>query len=254
MASFANHIVLFFFLLLSSSVQIQARESKFFSKIFHLGAKISPLVVPTPTPAPAPASAPALAPTVAPATAPANIGIQDPYYGLYGHGSGMVPPAKEGVTTSNTPTAFENELFAEELADEKYESGYEKNNYNYNNNNNGYTTSKYNNNGYTLSSYNNNGYSGNYNTNGYNDNYNNNGYETERQGMSDTRFVEGGKYYYNMKNEQYYPNGYEFSSSKGTTKNEGYYGNTENSNEFNSMEEFQNKEDQYMERQEEYVP
>ncbi|KAK8310827.1 hypothetical protein V6Z11_D02G208300 [Gossypium hirsutum] len=188
---------------------IQARESKFFSKIFHLGAKISPLVVPTPTPAPA--SAPVLAPTVAPATAPANIGIQDPYYGLYGHGSGMFPPAKEGVTTSNTPTAFENDLFAEELADEKYESGYEKNNYYYNNNNN--------NNGYTLSSYNNNGYSGHYNTNGYNDNYNNNGYETERQGMSDTRFVEG-----------------------------------ENSNEFNSMEEFQNKEDQYMERQEEYVP
>ncbi|KAH1098547.1 hypothetical protein J1N35_015468 [Gossypium stocksii] len=254
MASFANHIVLFFFLLLSSSVQIQARESKFFSKIFHLGAKISPLVVPTPTPAPA--SAPALAPTVAPATAPANIGIQDPYYGLYGHGSGMFPPAKEGVTTGNTPTAFENDLFAEELADEKYESGYEKNNYYYNNNNNnnGYTTSKYNNNGYTLSSYNNNGYSGNYNTNGYNDNYNNNGYETERQGMSDTRFVEGDKYYYSKKNENYYPNGYEFSSSKGTTKNEGYYGNTENSNEFNSMEEFQNKEDQYMERQEEYVP
>ncbi|XVF02047.1 hypothetical protein REPUB_Repub04eG0142500 [Reevesia pubescens] len=259
MASFEKHIVFFFLLVISSSVRIQARESKFFSKIFHLGAKISPLEVPTSSPA------------AAPAPAPANSESQlDPYYGLYGHGSGMFPPAKESVSTSNTPTttnSFENDLLAEELADEKYETGYEKNNYDNNGysasnyNNKAYTSSNYNNNGYTLSNYNNNGYSSNYKTNGYSStyktngyssNYNNNGYDTERQGMSDTRYVEGGKYHYNVKNENYYPNEYE-SSGKETRKNEGYYGNTENSNEFNSMEEFQNNE-QYQESQEEYVP
>ncbi|XVF32198.1 hypothetical protein REPUB_Repub17cG0061400 [Reevesia pubescens] len=249
MASFVKYIAFFFLLLVSDPVQtLQARESKFFSKIFHLGAKISPLVVPTPSPAPAPA------------LGPANSESQDPYYGLYGQGSGMFPLAKETVSTSNTPTTgttFENDILAEELADENYEMSYEKNNYNNkgyttgNHNNNGDTTSNYNN-GYTSSNYNN-GYSlSNYNDNGYNNNYNNNGHETERQGMSDTRFAEGGKYYYNVKNENYYPNGYE-SSGKETKKNEGYYGNTENSNEFSSMEEIQNKEE-YQEMQEQYVP
>ncbi|GMI74839.1 hypothetical protein HRI_001153200 [Hibiscus trionum] len=121
---------------------------------------------------------------------------------------------EEGVTTSNTPTTtstFGNDLFAEEHAHGKYENNY---------NNNGYTTT--------------------------NNNYDDNGYETERQGTSDTRFVEGGKYYYNAKNENYYPNGYEYSSSKEASTNEGYYGNTENSNEFNSIDEFENKEDEYV--------
>ncbi|KAE8730342.1 hypothetical protein F3Y22_tig00003041pilonHSYRG01400 [Hibiscus syriacus] len=176
MASVAKHIVLLFFIVLSSSVRIQAREGKFYSKIINLGAKISALVEPTPSPA--------VAPVLAPATAPANI---------------------EGVTTSNTPTTtstFENDLFAEEFADEKYDSGYEKSSYN----NNGYTNSNYNDNGYKLSK------------------YNNNGYETERQGMSDTRFVEGGKYYHDVKNDNYYPTGYEYSSSYEASKNGGYYG------------------------------
>ncbi|OMO57030.1 protein E6-like protein [Corchorus olitorius] len=260
MASLAKHITFFFLVvLLSSSVQIQARQSKFFSKIFHLGAKISPQLE-TPTPSPLAAAAPAPAPL---SGAPES---QDPYYGLYGHGqgTGLFPPAKEtGFSSSSnniptTTTTFEDDLLAEELAadDEKYETGYayEKNNYN----NNGYTTSSSNyNHGYNTN-YDTNGYGNGYSSGNYNNgqtlsNYNNNEYETERQGMSDTRFVEGGKYYYDVKNENYYlNNGYE--SGKGTTENEGYFGNAENSNEFNSMEEFQNKENQYQESQEEYVP
>ncbi|KAK8477953.1 hypothetical protein V6N13_017620 [Hibiscus sabdariffa] len=190
MAASVNHIVFFFFLIvLSSSVQIQAREGKFFSKIIHLGAKITAQVEPTPSQAPAPAPEPAF------------IDNQEPYYGLYGHGN-----------TPTTTSTFGNSLFAEEFADEKYETGFEKNN-----NNNYY----------------------------YDDGGNN---ERERQGMSDTRFVEGGKYYYDVKNGNYYPNGYEYSSSKEASTNEGYYGNTDNSNEFNSME------DEYRERQGGYVP
>ena len=34
--------------------------------------------------------------------------------------------------------------------------------------------------------------------------------------MSDTRFLEGGKYYYNEKNENDYPNGYESSATETT--------------------------------------
>ncbi|KAE8716452.1 GBF's pro-rich region-interacting factor 1 [Hibiscus syriacus] len=130
------------------------------------------------------------------------------------------------INTPTTTSTFENVLFT----DERYETGYEKNN------KDEYTTSNYNYNDddYTLS---------NYNTNGYDGNYNNNGYETERQGMSYTRFVEGGKHFYNVENKNFYPNEYEFSSSKETSENEGYYGNTENP-----------MEDEYQERQEEHVP
>ncbi|KAE8673012.1 GBF's pro-rich region-interacting factor 1 [Hibiscus syriacus] len=227
MASFAQPIAFFFFLVLSSPLHIQARESKFFTNFIHLRAKISPLAAPTPSPE----VAPVLAPT------PANFDSQDPYYGLYGHGSNMFPTAKEGVTTSNTPTAasnFENDLFTDERYEKNNNNNYEftTSNYNYNNNDNGYTLSNYK-----------------YNTNGYNGNYNDNGYETERQGMSDTRFVEGGKHFYNVEKDNHYPNGYEFSSSKGTSENEGYYGNTDN-----SMEEFENKGGEYQEREEEYAP
>ncbi|WRX13759.1 hypothetical protein QQP08_006246 [Theobroma cacao] len=78
--------------MLSSYVQIQARESKFFSKIFHLGARISPDEVPTPTPAPAPAPE------------PANSESQDPYYGLYGQGSGY----ESGKETSKNEGYYGN--------------------------------------------------------------------------------------------------------------------------------------------------
>jgi len=190
----------------------------------------------------------------------------------------------------------------------RYESG--------NQNNNGYTNNYYNNgyklagesyetenqnseNGYTKS-YNNNGNTNNnnYNNNGYTTNYNNNGYETERQGMSDTRFMEGGKYYYhvknterqgmsdtrfmeggkyysnvknterqgmsdtrfmeggkyysNVKNENYYPAN-EYVSGKVSTQNQGSYGNDENPNEFNTMEEYESQEG-YEESQEESLP
>ncbi|XP_052310640.1 uncharacterized protein LOC7459967 isoform X4 [Populus trichocarpa] len=163
------------------------------------------------------------------------------------------------------------------LGSARYETG--------NQNNNGYTN-KYYNNGYKLAGesyeagnqntengYNNNGNTNNYNNNGYTNKYYNNGYklagesyeagnqnsdngytryETERQGMSDTRFMEGGKYYYNAKNENYYPaNKYE--SGKVSTQNQGSYGNDENPNEFNTMEEYKSQEG-YEESQEESLP
>ncbi|XP_052310639.1 uncharacterized protein LOC7459967 isoform X3 [Populus trichocarpa] len=178
------------------------------------------------------------------------------------------------------------------LAGESYEAGNQntENGYNNNGNTNNYNnegyTNKYYNNGYKLAGesqeagnqnsengYSNNGNTNNYNNKGYTNKYYNNGYklagesyeagnqnsdngytryETERQGMSDTRFMEGGKYYYNAKNENYYPaNKYE--SGKVSTQNQGSYGNDENPNEFNTMEEYKSQEG-YEESQEESLP
>ncbi|KAJ6289677.1 hypothetical protein OIU78_025575 [Salix suchowensis] len=175
------------------------------------------------------------------------------------------------------------------LAGESYETGNQNsgngftNNYNNNgyklagesyatgnqNNGNGYTNSN-GNNGYKLAGNQNsgNGYS---NNNGNTNSYNNNGYETERQGMSDTRYMEGGKYYYHVKNTErqgmsdtrfmeggkysnnvnYYPAN-EYDSGKVNTQNQGSYGNVENPNEFNTMD-YESQEG-YEESQEESLP
>jgi hypothetical protein len=170
-------------------------------------------------------------------------------YGLYGGGSNEFPPTKETPTT----TKFEDEFLTGELSGERFETGYPKTNlYNSNENkenynNNGYTPN-YNNNGYNSNNNNNNGYTPNYNSNGYSNNYNTNGYQTERQGMSDTRFLENGKYYFPVNNENNKLNGYE--TRKENTQNEGYYVNNMYPNEFNSMEEYEKQE----ENQEEFEP
>ena len=70
--------------------------------------------------------------------------------------------------------------------------------------------------------------------------------------MSDTRFLENGKYYYDVQNENnYFPAGFE--SEKGTTTSRGYYGNTQNVNEFSTMGQFENQQE-YQGSPEEYVP
>ncbi|GLT41035.1 hypothetical protein SLA2020_151250 [Shorea laevis] len=257
--SFAKSMSFLFLVILSSFLQIQARESKFFSKITH--ASFSTTILP-----------PTEAPTPYPATAPAPAPVTKSYYGLFGPGSGLVIPEKE---TTNTPTTTndDNDLLDEELVGESYQTGYQNKNYNYNNGyttkevttnnynyNNGYTTTpattnNYNyNNGYTAATttttgnkYMNNGYAENYKNSGYTASNYNNGYESEKQGMSDTRFVEGGKYYYDVKNENNYPN-YGYEAERGGVRNEGYFGSTQNSNEFNTMEEY------YQENQEKFLP
>ena len=59
--------------------------------------------------------------------------------------------------------------------------------------------------------------------------------------MSDTRFLENGKYYYDVNNENLNQNGYE--SVKENSNAEGYYGNGEKSKyEFDSMEEYEKQQ------------
>ncbi|KAJ6402120.1 hypothetical protein OIU84_014242 [Salix udensis] len=127
----------------------------------------------------------------------------------------------------------------------------------YNNNNNEY------NNG--ANSYNNNNeYSNganNYNNN--NNEYNNgaNSYKNdEKQGMSDTRYLENGKYYYDLNNENsnYYPNQYQ-QSSRNNYNTRGYYNNNNNGNskyEYsnNSMQKYDSQDDFEESQEEQYVP
>lgn len=85
-------------------------------------------------------------------------------------------------------------------------------------------------------------------------NYYNNGggrnYNTQQQGMSDTRFLENGRYYYDINSEENYRNGYQ-NSRRVNHNNRGYYGNYNG----NSMEGYQNQDDQFQESEaEEYVP
>ncbi|GAU32462.1 hypothetical protein TSUD_64120 [Trifolium subterraneum] len=96
----------------------------------------------------------------------------------------------------------------------------------------------------------------------YNNNVasNNNG---ERQGMSDTRVMEGGKYYYDVSSEKYNPTFNGDSSSKGVVNSEnwynkkGYFGNNNNVNNYesnkNSMDGYQNQEE-FEADQEEFEP
>lgn len=91
-----------------------------------------------------------------------------------------------------------------------------------------------------------------------NNNYNNG----ERQGMSDTRVMEGGKYFYDVNSEEKYNPTFNGDSSKGVVNSEnwynkkGYFGNN-NVNNYennkNSMNGYQNQE-QFEDDQEEFEP
>ncbi|CAL9012190.1 unnamed protein product [Prunus brigantina] len=271
MAPFAKSLSFFFLLVLifSSFENIQARESVFFSKVTHYNKNVNEPTISTsiaevPTPAPSPAAeAPELADVPAPAAeAPelADVPAPAPSYlekehrhngALYGLGSGKSPSTEETPTTIDG----EDEILAEELSGESFDrtgnyestnlynnNGYKTNYVNNNNyvNGNGYKTNYVNNNNYI----NGNGYTktNNYKgSNGYTktNNYKGgNGWENReinaQQGMSDTRFLENGRYYYHdVKNEinQNFNENYE--AGRGSTRNY-----VQNSNEFNTMEEY----------------
>ncbi|CAK9154849.1 unnamed protein product, partial [Ilex paraguariensis] len=180
----------------------------------------------SPVLAPAPLESSIVSPVPAPAPEPASPNTENAF-GLYGHGSSQFSPAKT-TTIAND----ENEFPSEELSEESFKESNKEDSYNYNNNNNNnenvYTTSNYNSNGYSTSKDNYNG-------------YNNNGYVAEPQGISDTRFYQSGRYYYDVKSENNYQNGYE--TVTGRSNNGGYYGDGKNSKyEFDSMEEYERQE------------
>ncbi|XP_010522591.1 PREDICTED: protein E6 [Tarenaya hassleriana] len=222
------------------SVNVNAREGKlFFSKFTHLGANSD--VGPNPKPT-------HVSPAPAPAPGPVQVGGRTGD-GHFGPGSGMIPQTKESwpVPSSSSSTTTDEEFDKlmekfdqdkgygktdrsevenydldklseefdeEESSDDSEDTNGQKGEYRYNsNNNNGYTYST------TAMSY---------KSNHYNENAR--GYGGERQGMSDTRFMENGKYYYgvdpNPENGENTPNRYE-------NARENYH-----TNEYETMEEY----------------
>ncbi|KAI4299425.1 hypothetical protein L6164_032889 [Bauhinia variegata] len=304
MAPFSKYVSFLFFNALLLSLQINARESQFFSKVTHdnnNNFKETELANKEVT-----VNKPEQEPVFTPET--------ESGYGLYGHESGQFPPA--------TPTTYERESEQEtskytnkdshnantRLTDSSYSSNNDNNNNNYyynkdsyeenrneigntrltghsyrsnNNNNNNYYDSKdangrnqneFGNTRLTESSYssssNNNNYYYNKDANEVNQNeladtkytegeynfeknQNNNNYQNyhytnaanyrkngERQGMSDTRYVEAGKYYFHVPDS---PSGV---NTKNWNNYKGYFGNNNaNSFENNNMERYQNSEE-----------
>jgi hypothetical protein len=264
-------------------MQIHARESQFFSKFTNNNAKETQVI---PNKEETTTTKQNQEPTFIPETQGG--------YGLYGHESGQFPPT---TTTTTTPTHVNAATYApyttkpsrlpykNEFDDEESLNKYLNTNDDHNNNNNENKNYYYNNDGnknknyyFNKNSYEANQYGGFGNTKltterGYSTMANQNNYN-ERQGMSDTRFMENGKYYYDLNSGKYY---YDLNSekynpnqnrnSKGTVASRnwygnkgyygnkgGYYGNNENSFEHsNSMEGYQNEE-QFQEEQNEFEP
>ncbi|KAE7995754.1 hypothetical protein FH972_000523 [Carpinus fangiana] len=267
MASSATFTSFLFLLTLFFSMQIHARESQFFSKFTNNNAKETPLI-----------------PNKEETTTKQN---QEPTfipetqggYGLYGHESGQFPPTTTTPTHVNAapyttkPTRLP---YKNEFDDEESLNKYLNTNDDHNNNNNENKNYYYNTNGnknknyyFDKNTYDANQYGGFGDTKltterGYSTMANQNNYN-ERQGMSDTRFMENGKYYYDINGEKYNPN--QYRNSKGTVASRnwdgnkgyygnkgGYYGNNENSFEHsNSMEGYQNEEE-FQEEQNEFEP
>ncbi|CAH2039002.1 unnamed protein product [Thlaspi arvense] len=221
MASFA--LKSFFCLLVAALCfienNVEAREGKlFFSKFTHLDRPNNKEVALTPAPAPSPG------------LAQANGRLGD---GTFGPGSGMIPQTKDSwpVFSTTTDEEFEKLMatFDEEKSNklpEQFEEEEESEDHNeqkdkYNNNNNGYT--------YTTN-------------NNYNDKRKGYGIEEERQGTSDTRFMENGKYFYDTRGRH--------SENTPTRGYESVRGN-DHPNEFETMDEYYKS---FEGTQEEYEP
>ncbi|XP_057747936.1 protein E6-like [Arachis stenosperma] len=271
MAPSSNLISLLFLTTLLFSLQTDARESQFFSKVPHFNNNVKDTQVVPNNEGPTEQKQAVFIPET------------DNSYGLYGHESGLNPPSSSSSTSTTTTyqpykteseetTKFtnnnnnfysfnkdsfstnQNELSDARLAGNSYSSSSNNNNNNNyffdNTKDNGFSGTKYTEGGYNSPMenqnsnqkyyYNNNNdrYSFN-NNNGANNRYfYNNG---ERQGLSDTRFMEGGKYFYDVNSEKYNPTAREGVSSENWYNNRGYFGNNNYHNK-KSMEGYQNQE------------
>ncbi|KAK8580651.1 hypothetical protein V6N13_143721 [Hibiscus sabdariffa] len=167
-------------------------------------------------------------------------------YGLYGHGTGTNQPSfttKEAYEPYVTPVKYH--------PDEPYNSIPEsssnnKNTYYYNKN--AYESTEQQNLGNAR--FTEKGWSNRENQNNNNNNYNyysgyNNG---EKQGMSDTRYLENGKYYYDVKSENnYYPN--QFQNTRGISSR-----NEFNENRYNNMGRYNQNQEEFEDTQEDFEP
>ncbi|KAM6574737.1 hypothetical protein CsatA_023064 [Cannabis sativa] len=245
---------LFLFLL---SHPIDARDSQFFSKVTNdNNNQETTTTVVTPRNNDNKVDDHQPEPTFIPET-------QNDGYGLYGHESGQFPPSEEHFTTTKTTTGGTPYTTTSANPVSTYETyepyttptttykpyttpigrPYRTESEEGTNDNAQFYSNNENENENENDSYKNNHY--NYNSeNSYNTNYNkvrnNNGrgndrsYNPERLGMSDTRFLENGKYFYDLNMEKNYdPNSYRNSRVVAEPKNNNWYNNRENDNNNN---------------------
>ncbi|CAF2262260.1 hypothetical protein BRARA_H03075 [Brassica rapa] len=208
MASFAVNSTFCFLVAVLCFIgnNVEGREGKiFFSKFTHLDRPNNKEVHLTTAPAPAPG----------PAQANGRLGD-----GPFGPGSGMIPQTKKEswpVSSTTTDEEFEKLMatFDQEKSNNQLPEEFEEEEESQEDLSE--QKDKYNNNGYT------------YTTNNYNDNRRGYGNEEERQGMSDTRFMENGKYFYDTRgrSSEYTPSR-RYESARGN----------EHPNEFETMEEY----------------
>ncbi|XP_041026138.1 protein E6-like [Juglans microcarpa x Juglans regia] len=284
-ASSAKLFSFLFLITLSFSVQIYARESQFFSKVTNVNIPAKERTAP-------PKKEETTSSEQEDQDQPAFIPDAQGGYGLYGHESTELSHASTTLTNVNaapyttTPTNVPyktqftsnptNVPYKNEFEDEESLNKYLNANDNNDNKNNYYNGANqyYNNNNYYNNKINRNRANQNdlvntrltekeYTTTTTptaNENNYYSGANQYRQGMSDTRFLENGKYYYDLNNENlnYNPNQYAGNSRAVNPRNgygnKVYYGNRENSFENNkSMEGYQNEEE-FQEEQGEFVP
>ncbi|XP_077249632.1 uncharacterized protein LOC143889332 [Tasmannia lanceolata] len=266
MASSAKKLSFLFLIFLVFSLQVEARESQFFSKAMRYNTQneIPPVKKQDPT-----------------TLTPQNYNG----YGLYGHETEKLPSTStynnapyEGVKSYQTKQSNEGYL-NNEYYNKQSTAGYLNNEYGdidrqstagYHNNEheNKQSTAGYLNNEYynkqSTAGYLNNEQDGKKSTAGYLNNeqdgkkstagYLNNEYDNKQYGMSDTRFLEKGRYFYDVNKKNYYQNGYESEQGHAGYKQpaEGEnYGSSENAYEYNGynagyQNRQENEEDEYM--------
>ncbi|WVZ25405.1 hypothetical protein V8G54_003949 [Vigna mungo] len=238
MAPIPKLIPFLFLTTLLFSLQLNARESQFFSKVTPLNNNLKETEL---TDNEGSLNKPEQ-------QQPVFIPQTENSYGLFKKDA-YNTNQNELSETRLTGTSFNNYFYSgkdafekqNEFSDTKFaEGGYSSMENQNNNNNNNHNAANerfyYNNNNNDAS---NNRY---YKTKAVNNNYNG-----ERQGLSDTRFVEGGKYYYDLNSEKYNNPTQYGGSSRGVNSEQWY------NNRGNSMEGYQNQE-QFEDDQEEFEP
>ncbi|GAU23608.1 hypothetical protein TSUD_385970 [Trifolium subterraneum] len=252
MAPLSNYISFLLLTTLLLPLQTTARDSQFFSKVTHFNKE-------TKIPNKEESSV-----TNKPEEQPPFIPQNENSYGLYGHESDHLP-STAATTTTTTNSNFEDTNNYQNDNNNKYynNDAYNTKYYNkdtFGNNQNELSDTKYNEEGYNsmMEKQNSNNNNQNYHFNNnaanersfYNNNNNYNGgnnmYNGEKQGMSDTRFLEGGKYYYDVEYEKYNPTMYSDSSRE--MNNNNWYnnrGNSYNNNYGNNNEYYQNNHGNY---------
>ncbi|XP_054776595.1 protein E6-like [Prosopis cineraria] len=221
MALFSNFFSFLFFTVLFLSLQIHARDSQFFSKVTHANDNNINGIKETDLPS---KEEPV---NKQPEQEPVFVPEAHDSYGLYGHKSaGQFPPATTTTTmTTYPPYKTESEEYMmSKYPNNKYYSYYNRDAYNTNYYKDAYgndlDNTKHTEGGYeSVMSKNQmmrkkNQMFYNSNNGGYDDRYHHN--NGERQGMSDTKFMEGGKYHYENNNsiEGYQNQGFEGNEDK----------------------------------------